>query len=162
MGRPDGAGISWGFAVTSSGVLVIRNWYLLFGAASSSVVCFASFLAFINDIHGEPMSLLFFVVAIYSLWAFYLEVRGVRVTKDAVVYTVRLGVESGVFPLFPKRIPMASVLHASSLRKNGMRIAYISGEFGQAKILFDTKGGRDRFFAILSKRFPRIKVYRWT
>ena len=75
----------------------------------------------------------------------------------------RLGVTLGVLPLFRRTLNISEVLQASTARTaGGYPIAYLSGEFGQAKILFDSKGGRDRLFAVLVKRFPHIKVHRWS
>jgi hypothetical protein len=158
----EGQGISWGFA-TPAGVLVIRNWYLLLGALGAACLGLFFLLALVASEHDQAAALVALVFDLYSLWAFVLELRGVRVTDDTVTYPVRLGIESGIFPLFRKTILMAHVLQASSLRRqHGMRVAYVSGEFGQAKILFDTKGGRDRFFAVLTSKFPHVKIYRWT
>jgi hypothetical protein len=162
MGR-NGRGISWGFAVSSTGILIIRNWYLLFGALLITCVSLFFVLSSIGSGHDPGADVFIAVLGFYSLWCLLLETLGVRISEDSVTYPVRLGTYAGVFPLFQKKIPMLDVLQASStMERNGMRIAYLSGEFGQAKILFDTKGGRDRFFAVLNKRFPRVKIYRWT
>ena len=156
-------GVSWGYAVTETGNLVIRCWYLLFGAFALG--CFSAFM-FVSTFgitQNIVISIVSLVLGLYCFWSFYLEVRGVRIIENFVTYPVRLGVDSGIFPLFPKTVDMTNVLHASSLRQaGGLCIGYLSGEFGLAKILFDTKGGRDRFFAILETRFPEIKIYRWT
>ena len=153
--------ISWAFSITRNGTVVIRNWYLLFGFLL--MTCFGAvvFLAVMNE-DGLDASLAGIIFCLYGLWSFYLEVLGVRFTGPTVAYPVRLGLGSGIFPLFRKSIAMQDVLQASSLKTAGIWIAYLSGEFGQAKILFDTKGGRDRFFAILTSRVPHIKIYRWT
>jgi GYF domain 2 len=166
----DHSGATWGYAVTSDGVPIIRNWYLLSGALGGASVSVILFLVLDK---GSAALALFF--AIYFAQRCYLEALGVQVMEDKVTYPVRLG--DGTLPLFRKSIPIASVLQASSQRvlqnssrrtKYGMHktyrmyLAYLAGEFGEAKILFDTKGGRDRFLAILKFRFPHIKIYRWT
>ena len=161
--------LSWGFAVTSTGTLVIRNWYLLFGSLLVTCTCLFFSLLFVALTAGngnQDVAIFAFgslLLGLYAAWSFYLELRGVRVTDKFISYPVRLGIDAGILPLFPKSIPMDEVLQASSLRKKrGKMIAYMSGEFGEAKIVFDTKGGRDRLFALLSTKFPHIKIYRWT
>lgn len=53
---------------------------------------------------------------------------------------------------------MANVLQASCRKAiQGISIAYLAGELRQAKFLFDTKGGRDRSFAVLKSELPRVK-----
>ncbi len=167
--------LSWGFARTSTGTLVIHNWYRLFGSLLVACFCFllslpclilsGGTLAAAGN-GGQVVASLFFafigLLLLYPAWIFYLELRGVRVTDKFISYPVRLGLGPGIFPLFPKSIPMEEVLQASSLRKKrGIMIAYLSGEFGEAKIVFDTKGGRDRLFTLLKEKFPHIKIYRW-
>jgi hypothetical protein len=155
------ARLSWGFAVTSTGVLVIRNWYLLLG--SLAVACYGLFLfCSLVGISRDQGATVFALLSLYSLWSFYLEFLGVRISNGTLSYPVRLGSGNGIIPLFHKSVSMKHVLQASSLRKmGGIRVAYLSGEFGQAKVVFDTKGGRDRLFAVLTTKFPHIKIYRW-
>jgi hypothetical protein len=121
------------------------------------------FASLIGNNRDQGAALFGLLFGLYCAWGFFLEVRGVRVSDKTISYPVRLGIDEGIFPLFPKSIPMEQVIQASSLRKKrGIRIAYLSGEFGQAKILFDTKGGRDRLFVLLTTKFPHVKIYRWT
>ena len=156
-GKHEGQGPSWGFAVGPTGILVIRCWYLLLAQA------FACFVVMLFVLVNPALIVPGLPLGLYFLWCLYLEVLGVSVAEDSVTYPVRLGIDTGIFPLFRKTVQMSNVLQASSRReKEGIRIAYLSGEFGQAKLLFDTKGGRDRFFAILNTRFPNVKIYRWT
>lgn len=99
----------------------------------------------------------------YCCWGSYVESQGTRINAHSVIYTVRLGLTLGVLPLFRRTLSIDEVLEASCTRtEGGYRVAHLSGEFGQAKIVFDSKGGRDRFFAILGKRFPQVKVHRWS
>lgn len=162
MKKEQARGASWGYAVDRFGELVIRNWYLVFGelaiALIAMVFCVGTILG--TDRFLSAFGLTLFV---YCCWGCYVESLGTRVNEDSVVYTVRLGISLGVLPLFRRTLSINEVLQASGTRtEGGYRVAYLTGEFGQAKILFDSKGGRDRFFAILSKRFPHIKVHRWS
>jgi hypothetical protein len=38
---------------------------------------------------------------------------------------------------------------------------FLSCDFGVARLLFDTKGGRDHLYELLLSRFPKIRRYRW-
>lgn len=167
----EGQGISWGYAVTSTNVLVIRNWYLLLRAlAASFFVLFiiVPYLILTMTLSKGDVSvtlvwfILFLFVGLYSVWCLCLEVLGVRITNNIITYAVRLGTD-GALPLFRKTVRMAHVLDGSHKKiRKGMYVVYLSGEFGEAKILFDTKGGRDRLLAILRERFPDVKRFRWT
>ena len=155
-------GASWGYAVSPSGALVIRNWYLLVTWIVLALIGLIIAGAFISQVDGSPIAAVSFVASAYAWWGFHLEWAGVRIGNGSLSYPVRLGFDVGIAPLFRKAVPMSDVLEASSLTlKNGARAVYLSGEFGQAKLLFDTKGGRDRLLALLKARFPEIKIYRW-
>lgn len=157
--------LRWGFATTAGGEVVIRNWYLVTGALAGLVFSVAIFLAVRGDRGSDSfgVEVLCLPAALFFLYSFYLEILGVTMGHPGIIYPVRVGLGDGLFPLFRGSVRVDDVLQASSLRKTrGMYVAYLSGEFGEAKILFDTKGGRDRFFAVLNKRHPNIKIYRWT
>jgi hypothetical protein len=162
MNKPR-SGISWGFAGTATGVLVIRNWYFLCSALTATCFVLLILQDSVRRSGDLDLKVLLSACGAYLLWLIYLEAHGVQVGQDTLTYPVRLGIGRGILPLFCKIVPMQQVLEASSLREaHGLRIAYLSGEFGQAKILFDTKAGRDRLFAVVKSKFPHIKVYRWS
>ncbi len=141
---------------------MIRNWYLLLGTIAATCVGAVLFVSLIGTGRDQGPAIFGLCVGLYGLWSFYLELLGVRIFQDVVSYPVRLGLGTGIFPLFRKSVSAGTVLQASSLTKPyGMKVAYLSGEFGQAKILFDTKGGRDRFFAVVASKFRHIKIFRW-
>jgi hypothetical protein len=155
--------LSWGYARGSGGEAIIRNWYLIctFAAATALVLFWA------YDGGSSQRSLggagLLYLCAIWGLWSLYLEARGVVVGFDRVTYPIRLGIDSGVLPLFQRTLLTSDIQQASTQRMpHGAYKVYLSGEFGQAKLVFDTKGGRDRLLTIMNTRFPQIRIFRWT
>lgn len=154
------SGLSWGYAVSPSGELIIRNWYFLCAwvlLVPVSLLCMLAATA-----HNSSLLVCAAILGCsYICWGTYLEWTGVRVGSQSISYPIRLGFDIDVVPLFRKSVLMSEVLEASSLTlKKGARAVYLSGEFGQAKIVFDTKGGRDRLLALIAERYPSIRVRR--
>ena len=155
------SGLSWGYAELGDGTLVIRNWNLIVGWAILilCILFFSTMLAVQPDTRGLSVVGLF--AALYFVWAFALECGGVRVGSGTLSYPVRLGSDHFAMPIFRRSIALGEVLQASGHNvRQGARIVYLSGEFGQAKVHFDTKGGRDRLFALLREHFPEVRVLR--
>jgi hypothetical protein len=155
--------LRWGFATAVTGEIVIRNWYLVAGALGGALFGCYLLLAELNHRGGAVVVILTFFATLFFAYFSYLEILGVAMGDAVIMYPVRIGLGGGSVPLFRGAVPVDDVLQVSSLRKpKGMYVAYLTGEFGEAKILFDRKGGRDRFFAILQKRRPKLRIYRWT
>jgi hypothetical protein len=151
----------WGFATTSSGDVVVRNWSFVTAFLIGTIICGG--LGITALLYGALSSIMFLMGMLYFSYAIYLEALGIVVSNSKVIYPIRIGFRDGWMPLFRRIVSAEDVLQVSSQRRpGGMYVAYLSGEFGEARIVFDTKGGRDRFFAVLHKRIPRIKIYRWT
>lgn len=154
--------IAWGYATNADGDAIIRNWYVIAAFAMALLVG----TLFLNEVsvNHDLLGAFFLVPALlYVSWAFYVEICGVRVAPSFIDYPVRLGIDAGVFPLFRRRLETAEIAQGSSQRGPGsVYKVYLSGEFGQAKLVFDTKGGRDRLFAIIQTRYPKIRIFRWS
>lgn len=151
----------WGFATKPDGTLVFRNWYFLVATIG---------IAIMLALTGA----LIFLVPIPA-WMAFLEWKGVELKNGQITYPVRLGLPlatiTEVPPLFRKTIDLADVqdVATSTIRherhefiQQYIRVANLTGEFGAAKIVFDSKAGRDRLFAVLKKQFPHITIHRWT
>ncbi|MBX3121597.1 MAG: hypothetical protein KF854_00885 [Nitrospira sp.] len=154
----------WGFAQGPKGELVIRNWYFIIGFGILAVIS-------LGAVFSAPLATL--VTAPVIGWVLLLEGRGVQIHEGKVTYPVRLGLDGmgGIVPLFPRELDLSEVSNATTTTVRAevtasihftYRVAYLTGEFGTAKLGFDTKGGRDRLFAILRDSYPSITIYRWT
>jgi hypothetical protein len=154
----------WAYAKGPNGEMIFRNWYFIITAgALTSISVLAVFSA--------PIATL--VTAPFIGWVLWLEWHGVQLHEGKITYPVRLGLDGmgGILPLFNRTLDLAEVSNATTTTirteiatsvRVAYRIAYLTGEFGTAKIVFDTKGGRDRLFAIIRDSHPHITVHRWT
>jgi hypothetical protein len=151
----------WGFATKPDGTLVFRNWYFLVATIGIAILLALT-------------GVLIFLVPI-PVWMAFLEWKGVEIKDRIITYPVRLGLPlatiTEVPPLFRKTLDLNEVQDSatSTIRhergdfiQQYIRVANLSGEFGAAKLVFDSKAGRDRLFAVLKKRFPHITIHRWT
>lgn len=156
----------WGYAKGPNGELIIRNWYFAIGDIAFITVGIVLFIQL-------PLAGLLIVVP--GIWALMLEMKGVQIHEGNITYPVRLGLPFALItelpPLFMRTLPLSDVSNAttatirnttSMLLHSSLRVAHLTGEFGAAKIVLDSKAGRDRLFAILRDSYPHIKVYRWT
>lgn len=156
----------WGFATKADGTIVIRNWYFALVAAGFIGL---SLLMLVNV---PPVGILMLAL---SGWALRLESKGVEIYEGSISYPVRLGLPFALAtelpPLFTRTLELSQVSNATTeniqnrtswFLQDRLRVALLTGEFGAAKIVFDSKAGRDRLFAILKDKYPHIKIYRWT
>jgi hypothetical protein len=185
----DGQGIRWGFSQKANGDCVLRNWDLFRRAAMRLCEVLIVEITFLiiglllikyRQVSLEHMpsmptaitvaGLVFIVFFLLfggsAIWRMYQENKGVLVTRETITYPVRLGTY-GIFPLYRNTVRIDRVLDASPLKVHEgtykySHVAYLSGEFGEAKIFFESKGGRDRLLAILKTRFPKVSRYRRT
>lgn len=155
------SGRDWGFAAKPDGTLVFRNWYFLVATIGIAILLALT-------------GVLILLVPIPA-WMAILEWKGVELKDGQITYPVRLGLPlatiTEVPPLFRKRLNLSEVqdVATSTIRRERadfiqqyIRVANLTGEFGAAKIVFDSKAGRDRLFAVLKRQFPHITIHRWT
>jgi hypothetical protein len=151
----------WAFAAKPDGTLVFRNWYFLVATIGIAILLALT-------------GVLIFLVPIPA-WMAFLEWKGVELNDGRIIYPVRLGLPlatiTEVPPLFRKTLDLSEVQDAATATirhekgdfiQQYIRVANLTGEFGAAKIVFDSKAGRDRLFAVLKKQFPHINIHRWT
>lgn len=151
----------WGFATKPDGTLVFRNWYFFVATVGFAVLMALSGVL----IPFVPI----------PAWMAFLEWKGVELKEGQVTYPVRLGLPlatvTEIVPLFRKTLDLSEVHDATTdtirhekgdFIQQFLRVANLTGEFGAAKIVFDSKAGRDRLFAVLKKQFPHITIHRWT
>lgn len=151
----------WGFATKPDGTLVFRNWYFLVATAGIGLLLALT-------------GVLIFLVPIPA-WMVFLEWKGVELKDGQITYPVRLGLPlatiTEVPALFRKTLHLSEVHDATTATirhergdfiQQFIRVANLTGEFGAAKVVFDSKAGRDRLFAVLKKQFPHITIHRWT
>ena len=155
----------WGFATRSDGTLVFRNWYFTVAAAGLT-----GLFALLT-----PVVFILIIPALIAAWALYLEWTGVELKDDKISYPVRLGIPvaliTEVLPLARTTLDLSKATSASTSTIHNteslfiherVRVAHLTGEFGATKIVFDSKAGRDRLFAVLKEKYPHITIHRWT
>ena len=154
-----------GFAVKADGTLVFKNWY--FVTATSVITGIFVLLT--------PVVFFFIIPALVAAWALFLEWTGVEMRDGKISYPVRLGIPltliTEVLPLARNTVDLSKVTSASTSTIHNtesmfinerLRVAHLTGEFGATKIVFDSKAGRDRLFAVLKEKYPHISIHRWT
>ena len=143
--------------------VVIRNYAFLSFSIFGAIFCFAAALLRLpfRDPAPQLFSTLFFGLAAVYIYGVFMEMRGVVINDDFVGYPVRFIADS-FLPIFRKKVAVRDVFSASCLRcSDGRFIVYLTGDFGEARILMENKGNRDRFFAVFMNRFPKIRIFRW-
>jgi hypothetical protein len=138
----------------------IVDWYLLGYAVFSTPLI--GFLALIF----VPRGLTLAALGLFYLWIIALELRGVKVSGTKIRFPVRLQLYGPYpFPMYLRTIRMDAASEATAETRHtapfgSLRIMYITGDFGQAKVWFASKGYRDRLFNVLRSRGGHIRQYR--
>lgn len=154
-----------GFAVKADGTLVFKNWYFV----TATTVITGIFVLL------TPVVFILIIPALVAAWALFMEWTGVELRDGKISYPVRLGVPltliTEVLPVARNTVDLSKVTSASTstIHQNQsmfinerLRVAHLTGEFGATKIVFDSKAGRDRLFAVLKEKYPHITIHRWT
>jgi hypothetical protein len=157
----EGHGIWWGYSENANGDCVIRNWDLFRRAAmrlcgiliaddtlliiglllikdSQETLADTSSTPTVITVAGLAFIVIFLLLGgPISIWRIYQESKGVLVTRETITYPVRLGTY-GIFPLYRNTVRMDHVVDASPLKVHEgsyqySHVAYLSGEFGEAK-----------------------------
>jgi hypothetical protein len=158
-------------------VASINNIYDIFDISNITKLMLSVRFFEIGQVHF-PYNILLLV---FALRAFILELQGVAINENIIVYPVRIGVLTIIpFPIFRRSFRLDTAINAtadtittysgrgrvktvygrSRSQTFRQRLMYISGEGGQAKLWFSSKAGRDRLFALIQYYAPHIRKFR--